>query len=29
VCPPLTIEAGELAELLSILEESVRAVTSR
>jgi adenosylmethionine---8-amino-7-oxononanoate aminotransferase len=29
VCPPLTIETGELAELLSILEESVRAVTSR
>jgi adenosylmethionine-8-amino-7-oxononanoate aminotransferase len=29
VCPPLTIAAGELEELLSILEESVRAVTSR
>jgi adenosylmethionine-8-amino-7-oxononanoate aminotransferase len=29
VCPPLTIEAAELEELLSILEESVRAVMSR
>jgi adenosylmethionine-8-amino-7-oxononanoate aminotransferase len=29
VCPPLTIELGELETLLSILEESVRAVTSR
>jgi adenosylmethionine-8-amino-7-oxononanoate aminotransferase len=29
VCPPLTIETGELETLLSILEESVRAVTSR
>jgi adenosylmethionine-8-amino-7-oxononanoate aminotransferase len=28
VCPPLTIEPGELARLLAILEESVRAVTS-
>ena len=29
VCPPINIEPGELAELLAILEESVRAVTSR
>jgi adenosylmethionine-8-amino-7-oxononanoate aminotransferase len=29
VCPPLNIEPGELAQLLSILEESIRAVTSR
>jgi adenosylmethionine-8-amino-7-oxononanoate aminotransferase len=29
VCPPLTIGAGELEQLLAILEESVRAVTSR
>jgi adenosylmethionine-8-amino-7-oxononanoate aminotransferase len=28
VCPPLTIGAGELQQLLAILEESVRAVTS-
>jgi adenosylmethionine---8-amino-7-oxononanoate aminotransferase len=29
VCPPLTIAPGELDQLLAILEESVRAVTSR
>jgi len=29
VCPPLTIEPHELETLLAILEESVRAVTSR
>jgi adenosylmethionine-8-amino-7-oxononanoate aminotransferase len=29
VCPPLTIETSELEQLLSVLEESVRAVTSR
>jgi adenosylmethionine-8-amino-7-oxononanoate aminotransferase len=29
VCPPLTIEPDELTQLLSILDESVRAVTSR
>jgi adenosylmethionine-8-amino-7-oxononanoate aminotransferase len=28
ICPPLTIGAGELEQLLTILEESVRAVTS-
>jgi adenosylmethionine-8-amino-7-oxononanoate aminotransferase len=28
VCPPLTIQEGELDQLLGILEESVRAVTS-
>jgi adenosylmethionine-8-amino-7-oxononanoate aminotransferase len=29
VCPPLTIEEGELDSLLSILEESVRVVMGR
>jgi adenosylmethionine-8-amino-7-oxononanoate aminotransferase len=28
VCPPLVIEEGDLAALLGILEESIRAATS-